>query len=173
MTKEETKVILNAMMIAYPNYKPSDIRGTIQLWASMFESVPLPAVESALRIYISTDRSGFAPTIGKLLGILQDATKPELTATEAWSLVRKAIRNGIYGSKEEFEKLPPVIQRAVGSEKSIEMWARVGADEVETVIQSQFIKAYKSATLQENMTAAIPEKAMAIIQSAMPKLEAQ
>lgn len=173
MTKEETKVILNAIMIAYPNYKPTDIGGTIRLWATMLENVPLKAVEAALKVYITTDRSGFAPSIGQLTGILQDVAAPELTPTEAWSLVRKAIRNGLYGAKEEYEKLPPAVKRAVGSYQNLEAWARVSSDEIETVIQSQFIKAYKSATLQENMTAAIPEKAMAIIQSAMPKLEAQ
>lgn len=173
MTKEETKVILNAIMIAYPNYKPVDVGGTIQMWASLFEDVPFPAVESALKIYISTDRSGFAPTIGQLKGILQDATRPEMTTTEAWSLVRKAIRNGIYGAQEEFEKLPPAVRRAVGTHKNLEAWAQISSDEVETVIQSQFIRAFRAASSQETMNAAIPANVMAVIQAAMPRLEVQ
>lgn len=172
MTKEETKVILNAVMIAYPNYKPTDIGGTIRLWATMLENVPLPAVEAALKVYITTDRSGFAPSIGQLTGILQDAAAPELTPTEAWSLVRKAIRNGLYGAKEEYEKLPPAVQRAVGSYQNLEAWARLSPDELETVVQSQFIRAYRSAASQEKAVAAIPENVRELIAMAMPRITA-
>ena len=84
---------------------------------------------------------------------------------EAWSLVRKAIGNGNYGSVEEFEKLPPTIQKAVGSADMIKRWAMSDSNEVSTVIQSNFLRSYRTAVKRDEEYAKMPEDVKKLISS--------
>ena len=92
-----------------------------------------------------------------------------MTATEAWALVRKAIRNGYYGAEEEFEKLPTACQRAIGSPSNLRELAQLDIDQVETVEQSHFIKAYNTQTEREREV----EKMPASIKSLVAKITEQ
>ena len=167
MTRNETKRILNAIMIAYPNYNPKDVAATVDLWSVMFSEMEYRDVSAALAKYIATDRTGFAPSIGQLLAKNQeDAMDP----MAAWALVAKAIRRSAYYAEEEFEKLPPAIQKAIGSPINLEAWSQLSTDEVHTVTQSQFIKAYKTVTEREKEEAAIPESVQKLIADALPKI---
>ena len=53
---------------------------------------------------------------------------------QAWSMVRKAICNGIYGYKEEYRKLPDKVKTAIGNPLMIHEWAKVSADELLSLI---------------------------------------
>jgi hypothetical protein len=37
MNREQTKDIIGAMIIAFQNYKPDNLAGTIQMWSKMLE----------------------------------------------------------------------------------------------------------------------------------------
>ena len=54
----------------------------------------------------------------------------------------KAIANGNYHAEEEFNKLPPLLQRAVGSPDNIRELASTNADTVQSVEKSHFIRSY-------------------------------
>ena len=69
-----------------------------------------------------------------------------MTDLEAWALVRKALSNGTYGAEQEFAKLPPLVQKAVGSPANIREMAQADMESVATVFQSQFLRAYRSET---------------------------
>ena len=43
------------------------------------------------------------------------AVKNQLSEAEAWAMVSKAARNGLYGAREEFEKLPEDVKQAIGT----------------------------------------------------------
>ena len=97
MNREETKKILRIMVDSYPNYKPIDMAETIDVWQMMLEDFSYQQVAMALKAYIMSDTSGFAPSIGQLVGKMQMISTPnELNEMEAWALVSKAIRNGYY-----------------------------------------------------------------------------
>ena len=68
---------------------------------------------------------------------------------EAWALVSKALRNGINGADEEFNKLPATVQKAVGSPNQLRNWAITDENAVENVIQSNFIKTYRGVCDRE------------------------
>ena len=58
-----------------------------------------------------SDTSGFAPSVGQILAKLKVITEPEgISELEAWAMVSKALRNGLYGSESEFDKLPKNVQ---------------------------------------------------------------
>lgn len=147
MTREETKKIIAVIATAYPNYKPNDYSTVISIWSEMLSGYEYMDINNALKAYILTDKSGFAPSIGQIVEKIN--AHEEMEDLEAWALVRKAIRNGNYGSAEEFSKLPPDVQKAVGDSTNIEAWASVPSGSVETVIQSQFLRAYRNVKTRE------------------------
>ena len=142
MTREETKKIIRIMIDSYPNYKPSDLSETIDVWCMMLEDYSYQQISVALKAYILTDTSGFAPSIGQLVEKIKSST-PQLNEMEAWSLVSKAIRNGYYGAEEEFAKLPEVVQKAVGNPSNLRHWSQTNIESIENVVQSNFLRSYR------------------------------
>ena len=59
-------------------------------------------------------------------------------------MVSKALRNSTYGSEEEFNKLPPEVQCVVHDPGQLKQWAMSPADEVETVIASNFMRSFRA-----------------------------
>lgn len=157
MNREETKRILRIMVDSYPNYKPVDMAETIDVWQMMLEDFSYQQVAMALKAYIMSDTSGFAPSIGQLVGKMQMISQPnELNEMEAWALVSKAIRNGYYGAEAEFAKLPEMVQKAVGQPSQLRQWAHSDMESIETVIQSNFIKTYRMVVKRESEIQRMP-----------------
>ena len=171
MTREETMKIINGMIQGFPSYKPQNLTHTVDLWASMLSDYPYEAVSAALKAYILTDTSGFAPSIGQIVERIHAEVSDNMTPTEAWAMVVKAIRNSNYHAKEEFEKLPDAVQKAVGSYVNLEAWAALPPDTVHSVTQSQFISAYRDASERAKNEAKIPENVRMLIKKAVPMLE--
>ena len=67
-----------------------------------------------------------------------------MTDWEAWALVAKAIRNGIYGSREEFEALPESVRRVVGTPARLREWAVMDSDRVHSAVARDFRRAYRA-----------------------------
>ena len=147
MTRDETIKILMAIQAAYLNYKPQDKTVAVNVWSEMLSDVPYEKVSAAVKSYIQTDTSGFAPSVGDVRERVRDifAKEDDLNETAAWSLVLKAIRRSTYYSEEEFAKLPATVQRAVASPKQLREWATL--EDVDgktlTVIQSNFQRAFR------------------------------
>lgn len=144
MTREETVKIIRIICGSYPNFKPSDLSETVDIWNMMLEEYTYNQIAGALKSYILADSTGFAPSIGQLIAKVKTIEEPaQLNESEAWGLVSKAIRNGYYGAVEEFSKLPPLVQKAVGIPDNIRNWSQTNLESVETVIQSNFLRAYR------------------------------
>lgn len=157
MTREETKQILMSMLAAYPNYKPSDKTVAVNLWSEMLSEYSYPQVSAALKAYIRSDTSGFAPSIGQIVDKIQTINSPAaLSEMEAWSLVSRALRNGYYHAEEEYAKLPPLVQKAVGAPSQLRNWAVTDIESVENVIQSNFMRTYRAALKYEQEMAKMP-----------------
>ncbi len=161
MTRDETKKIIMAMTYTYPNFHPQDISIVIDLWTSMLEAYSYQQISAALQAYILTDTSGFAPSIGQLTNKIH--TETELGELEAWALVSKALRNGYYGAEDEFAKLPPLIQKAVGNPSNLRQWALTDSSSVETVLQSNFIRNYRTEVKRANELSKLPENVKSVL----------
>ena len=153
MTRDETIKILMVIQAAYPNYKPQDKTIAVNVWSEMLSDISYERVSTAVKAYIQSDKSGFAPGIGDIREKVQNifAEEDELNETAAWSLVLKAIRRSTYYSDEEFAKLPPVVQRAVSSPRQLREWATL--EDVDgktlTVIQSNFQRTFRAEQQRE------------------------
>lgn len=166
MTNEEVKKIIGTMILAYPNYKPDNMSMLIELWKEMLSEYTYQQVAMALKAYIASDTSGFAPSIGQLVGKMQMINQPEeLNEMEAWNLVSKAIRNGYYGAEEEFSKLPELVQKAVGSHEQLRQWAQTDIDSVENVIQSNFMRTYRSVVERSLNVSKMPVEVRKMIEA--------
>lgn len=166
MTREETVKIIRIMCDCYPNYKPSNLSETVDVWNMMLEEYDYSQISMALKTYVHSDTSGFAPSIGQLLDKLHAIQNPqELNEMEAWSLVSKALRNGTYGAVEEFSKLPPLVQKTVGSPDNLRNWAQTDSKSIENVVQSNFIKTYSAVVNQAKEYQKMPKDIQALIES--------
>ena len=164
VTRDETIELLMMVQAAFPNYKPPDKTVAVNTWFLMLADYPYQQVQMALKAYIATDTSGFAPSIGQIIDKMQMINShAEQNEMEAWSLVSKALRNGNYKSKEEFEKLPDLVKEAVGSPENIHNWAQADIKSIESVIQSNFIKSYRLVVSRQKEIQKLPKEIKAMI----------
>lgn len=166
MTKNEVVKLLMTIQTFYPNYQVENKEFTINAWYSIIGDCDYKPMEKALRAYITTDTSGFAPSIGQLINKLHEVQSPqELNEMEAWLLVSKALRNGTYGAVEEFNKLPPLVQKAVGSPDNLRNWAQTDSESIENVVQSNFMRTYRTVVNRAKEYQKMPKDIQALIES--------
>lgn len=153
MTRNDVKDLIKTIMAAYPNYHPADITFTVDLWTTMLINYDSELVLVALKRYIVTDTSGFAPSIGQLIDEIDKARQAEAgpcqSGLEAWSEVSKAISDGYYHSEDEFKKLSTSIQKAIGSPENLRNWSLMPTEFVQSTVMPQFIRAYDTLQKRE------------------------
>ena len=171
MTVNDARKIIAVMLVSYPNFKPIDTELMATTWADMLNEYSYEQVSVALKCYITTDTSGFAPSIGQLIDKLKTVEQPqELNELQAWGLVRKAINNSGYHSEEEFAKLPPLVQKAVGTPGQLKQWGLSDIESIETVAQSNFMRTYRAVVKREDEVSRMPIEIRHLIQQNEPKI---
>ena len=163
MTLGEMVKILTMISAYYPTFNNGrDPEVTSKAWHLLFENDSFQDVQNALLSYVATDTKGYPP----MPGALKDLMKPkvsEVSAFEAWHEVKKALSNGIYGSKEEFEKLSPICKRIVGSPAVLREWATLDSDELDTVVSSNFQRNYRAISENTRNYEKLPERVRQIL----------
>lgn len=161
MTKNEVTEILAIIKIAFPNSFKNitkyDAEAMIRLWERQFADYDYKAVQEAIDCIISTDTTGFAPTIGKVKEMIVKLNTPEeMTEIETWNLVKRALRNSLYNYNDEFEKLPVIVQRLVGDPLKLREWAMMTTEEINTVVESNFMRSYRARVTHERELLKMP-----------------
>lgn len=159
MDKQETIKILSVLNTAYPNMNKNttseDSMMSVMLWQNRFADYPFDVVKQAVVAIIDTSK--FPPTIAEVKTVIKKMMSgPQMTEMEAWNLVHRAISNSAYNSQEEFEKLPDSIKRAVGSPDVLRSWALLPLDEVNTIIQSNVMRSFRTVQKQEEEALMLP-----------------
>lgn len=158
MTREEAKKIVKVIASTYPNWHPLDMSFTVDAWASMLESFTYQEISAALKAFILSDTSGFAPSVGQIIGLLDRVgNSQEPNEMEAWTLVSNALRRSTYYAESEFDKLPEIVQRAVGSPSMLRNWAQTDMQSVENVVQSNFMRTYRQEVSKNREKQKIPQ----------------
>ena len=180
MTLEEFKDVARVINALYGTGEKVtfDTVAKVKAWYSCLSDLDYAAVSAAVKNHAMTNK--FPPTIAE---IRKECTEiistPLLGEQEAWEMVRDGIRNGTYGAQEEFDKFPPEVQAAVVTPWALSEWAMLSSNEVDTVIQSQFKRSYRSTTERrekERVLGAIGTKAGAMAQltaSVVKRLEVE
>lgn len=164
MTRDETKMLLSRMEASFPSWNsqvPIDIR--VDTWHEYLQKCEYSQALAAMRSYIISDTSGFPPTIGKFIEVMQNLYgKRSLSESDAWGMVLKALSNSISNYREEFYKLPVDVQRAVGNPMQLRQWAMIedfsgnSMKYIESSFKKSFSKEHRA--VRESMIAGIPAK---------------
>ena len=173
MTTAETIEIMTLLAASYPDTfkdESADVkRGRVALWQTSFSDLPADLVKQVVQAHIISDGGQFFPSIATIRKKCVDAMRSDeerpMTDSEAWALVRKALGNSYYGAAEEFEKLPKLIRRLVGSPSCLRDWGQMPPESL-SVEQSHFLRAYRTAVERDSNDRAIPEKLKAGIERA-------
>ena len=176
MTREETKELLMMIKAIYPNFsiKPEEMTATLNAWHLMLQEYPADVIGAALQIYVKTNNTGFAPSVSQIIGCMHKPSEIEqLSEGEAWALVKEAIRDGNYGSEERFNELPPLVQKAVGTPNMIHYWASCDADDVNTVIMSNFQRTYRAVLSKQDFNNKVPEQISDVVKGLADKLSGE
>ena len=174
MTRDDVIKIMSVLRGAYPHFyrdiSKQEAYDTINLWTDMFSRDDASIVSAAVKSLIDGDDKGFPPTIGQVKAKMRLLVgSDELTEAEAWNLVSKAVKNGLYGAVEEFEKLPPAVKRIVGSPSQLRDWASMDSDTLHSVVASNFQRSYKVVATREKEIAALPDDVKKLINFSMNK----
>jgi hypothetical protein len=172
MSKEEIVKLLMMIQAAYPNYKPQDKTIAVNMWHEMLKDYEANEVMTAFKAYVASDSSGFAPSIGQIIGKIRlvNQSETELPALEAWAMVSKALRNGYYGAEKEFDALPPLVQKAVGSPANLRNWSQTDLQSIENVVMSQFLSAYRAEQKREAEVSKLPNDIRKLMQTTERKM---
>ena len=170
MNKNEVIEMLALIRVAYPssfrNMPEADIKAIVALWTRQFEEYDVNIVKCAIDSIISTDTSDFMPSIGKIKDMITKlTTDEEMTELEAWNIVKKAISRSGYYAQEEFDKLPAILQKLVGSPQTLFEWSQTDSEQVNTVVSSNFQRSYKARVKNEKELLALPTTARNMIES--------
>lgn len=176
VNKAETSMIMAILKVAYPlwykDLQKEDAIATVSLWAELFADDPVVEVAAAVKALIATKKTAYPPTIGdvkeKLIAL---RFRDELTAQEAWALVSKAVANTDWNNpSHQFYKLPKLVQETIGSPDILREWGMVDVGVFQTVVSSNFIRAFEAKRHRIKEMAALPESVKTLLSGVSEKL---
>lgn len=162
--KEDFMKLVTVLRAAYNSEKFMPDKQSAMVWYEMLKDIDYQTLMQGC--YKLIQSSPYPPTIADIRASCASLTaEPQrLTDLEAWALVRKALSNGVYGAEAEYDKLPPLVQKAVGSPANIREMAQADMESVATVFQSQFLRAYRSETQRATDLAKLSPKLRTLIE---------
>lgn len=163
MTVDEFARLADAIKTYFPrdNMLPTDT--AMELWYDTLKDMDYQSAYIGLKKHVATSK--FAPTIADIRNGAVISQPQELNEMEAWSLVSKAIRNSGYNSVDEFAKLPPLVQKAVGLPSQLRTWA-LDENYNEEVVSSNFIKCYRNELARQRELQKMPKNVRNLIENA-------
>lgn len=168
MTRNEVKSMFGVLNTAYPafyaNKNSSEISAAVDLWAEMFSEDDVNVVKCALYKFIK--KSKFPPSISEIkekIRELEQAANGEPLLEELWVALKTALRNSNYGAREEFEKLPSILQEYYKSPKELIDLAQMSTEKLDTIYHSQFLKNIASFRAREDTKHTMPQNVASIV----------
>lgn len=151
MTQQETIMILGICRASYPNFykgmTKNELQGIVDLWCEMFENDDINIVKLAVKELIQTLQ--YPPTIADVKQKIYAITSNEKDATELWDELQNAIKDGIYHSKEVYERLSPEVKKFVRNPSQLKELAQMDSDVVHSVTKGQFFKQIENIQARE------------------------
>lgn len=162
MTIDEFGIFADAIKTYFPKDNMLPTEKAMDLWFDMLRDLDYGFASMALKNHVAT--SAFPPTIADIRKQYSIISNPaELNEMEAWSLVVKAMGNSLNNSTEEFAKLPPLVQKAVGLPSQLREWGTTENLNKE-VIMSNFQRAYKAELKRHEELQKMPQKLRQMIE---------
>ena len=162
MERTDVIQIMAVLRGAYPHFyrdiSRKEAEDTVNLWQAMFACDDPALVGAVVKAIIVSDNREFPPNIGVVKEKMRELTDgDEMTEVEAWALVAKAVKNGIWGAQEEFERLPEEIQRLLGAPSQLREWAMMDSDTLHSVVASNFQRSYRVIVKRKQERQKLPQ----------------
>lgn len=145
MTKNDVAELIMILKEYYPrDVESTNIETKVSAWHLLLRDYEKNIILNAALAFVLSDTKGFMPTPGQIINKISVIRKSDndMTEMEAWGYISKAIKNSIYNSKEEYYNLPEILKKCVTPEL-LRDWAMVEGDDVQTVIQSNFLRTFR------------------------------
>lgn len=173
MTKQDTAKILFILRATFPaaykNMSTKEFENVINVWTVLFKDYSYQAVEAGVNACIMATTSDFPPSPGMIVDQIADQADNGVDALEAWAMVKRALRNGLIGYDEEYAKLPPLVQRALGGSSTIHEWAALEDETSKNVAQSQFLSQYRAICVRAKAESKIPKAVKDAMRNNLPE----
>ena len=176
MNRRETIEVITVLKVAYPSYyskfSREELGAVVNLWERMFSNDDYQIVMLALEALIAR-HSGYPPDIAALRRQIQEmamAASGEPTDEDLWNLLAQAAANGYYGYREEFERLPPLLRRYLGTPEHLRELALMDAATLGTVTKGQFLKQIGSIRQRQEFEAQLPDAARRLLAASYKKM---
>lgn len=150
MDKKDILECLSLLKVAYPSIyrdiSDGDAKALVNLWSFSFADSDPQTVKFAVSELIK--RSSYAPSIADIRGYIssmEDIASGTPSDSQMWSILLRAVRNGYYNFREEFEKLPDELKAYVGQPEQLRAWAQIDESIFNSVHQSNFMKNFKAS----------------------------
>lgn len=171
----ETTRIMEILQAAYPGFyrgqSAAQLAAARDLWQDMFADEPYAVVQAAVRVLVKNRANTYPPAIGEVTEQIYKLRHPdELTEEDAWHLVKRAVGNSSYHAAEEYERLPEPVRRCVGSPAQLRDWSRMGVEELDSVVASNFRRAFRVRSRSDREVAALPEEVRVMLTETVAKM---
>ena len=150
MDKKDILECLSLLKVAYPyiyrDISDGDAKALVNLWSFSFADSDPQTVKFAVSELIK--RSSYAPSIADIrdyISSMEDIASGTPSDSQMWSILLRAVRNGYYNFREEFEKLPDELKAYVGQPEQLRAWAQIDESIFNSVHQSNFAKNFKAS----------------------------
>lgn len=180
MTETEVGKLLAVALAAYPQWtskwNEAMQRGLAKSWTRVLSDYTYQQGSAALDIYMRRDEKNLFPGAGQIATIidgLKETVSPHsMTPAEAWAIVRPAIRDSTYHSKEHFAEFPEIVQEAVRRPEQLCEWAQLDSNTVDSVVYSNFVNRIFPAVLKRKKDHdRLPSKVQAVVDQILAENE--
>lgn len=159
MTKAEIASLIALLKEYYPrDMEHTDIKTRVNAWAYILGDMPYDAGKAAVIAFVAADTKGFPPSVGQIVEQAAKLHAPYDASDElgAWDAVRRAAKSASMSpssrrlpdrrtsAERNFDALSKDIQSVVHSPEQLAEWAQLPSDTFGTVIQSNFLRAYRA-----------------------------
>ena len=159
MDRKEAKKLLGVAVGAFPNMQEKNLGPTVGVWEEMLRDMPYEVAEKAMYKLLSTAK--FFPTIAEIREAAVEITQPQrITASEAWGLITKAIRQYGYYRWNEAKKVLPADVVTMVERFS---WEEICTSEETGVIYGQFAKAWDSQQKVDKQMDVLPTSIRSLV----------
>lgn len=158
MTLSEMATIIGIIQEIWPNWlSVRNIVRTTEIWHELFDTETPSELTNAIQAYACRDTKGFPPPIGALKELVWQQRNERISEQTAWEMVKKQLLGSSAHPRENFEKLPAIVQQCVGSPSTLMKWGQMDENELESVICSNFKRNFRETVVKQREYDVLPE----------------
>ena len=168
MTRDETKILINSIMVCYQrNLMPELSREMIDMWFTLLQDLQYKEAITSVAALIA-ENPNYPPTIGQIRGKLASAKINSMSDVEAFSLIREAVRKfGSYRKDEAVEWLGKELSEVV-NRYGWEYFCNMTRDNI-TTYAAQFRRMWEGMAEHKLTQARIPDTVKRQLEAMRPK----